>query len=91
MFNPKPNDLTRLAVRRPVVYALASGVVAAVIAAASVANIGPNAARFAAAGAGVFVLVLNLFLWREGGPGWRWNERHQLGSQVEGHEPPRAA
>ena len=76
----KPNRLTTQAVEHPRGYAVASAAVTAAFACVALASVGVAAALIGALVAGVFVGLLNLWLWSPNGPGRRWAVRRGVSS-----------
>ena len=67
----RPNPATRLAVSHPWLY---SALTAVAVVALALGSLGSNGMALGAV-VGAVMFVLNLFLWREGGPGYRWYRR----------------
>jgi len=75
-----PNRFTTQAVEHPVTYAVASAAITAAFACVALASVGVAVALVGALMAGVFVLLLNLWLWSANGPGRRWAARRGVSS-----------
>jgi hypothetical protein len=73
----KPNRTTERAVGHPISYAATSALAMVAMAILALRSISAIVALVGAGVTGVGMFCLNLYLWREGGPGRRWAERRQ--------------